>query len=266
MTNPRRQSLPGLLGKIMTMFFLAALSAVAQQQPAATPAPATDQSKPEEKKDPDAKAEVNPKTGTSDDRLGYVLPNFLTVQNADRLPPLTAGQKFKAVAKGAFDWGQFAWYGVLSGISQAQNSEPGFGQGWDGFGKRYGAAAADGTIENFMTGAILPTVFHEDPRFYQLGQGSFMHRTGYAMSRIVVTRTDSGHHQFNFSEILGSALSASISTYSYHPREDRNIRNTASVWGTQVGYDTLSLVVKEFWPDIRRMISHKRHHDDAPTK
>jgi len=144
MTISRRQSLPGLLGKIMTVFFLAAVSAVAQQQPATSPTatPSTDESKPEEKKDqekkdPDAKAEVNPKTGTSDDRLGYVLPNFLTVQNADRLPPLTPGQKFKAVAKGAFDWGQFAWYGVLSGISQAENSEPGYGQGWDGYGKRY---------------------------------------------------------------------------------------------------------------------------------
>jgi hypothetical protein len=77
------------------------------------------------------------------------------------------------------------------------------------------------------------------------------------MSRIVVTRSDSGNNQFNFSEIFGSAISAGISTYSYHPRAEKTLRNTASVWGTQIGYDTLTLVVKEFWPDIRRKLRKK---------
>jgi transposase-like protein len=73
-----------------------------------------------------------------------------------------------------------------------------------------------------------------------------------------VTRTDSGGQQFNYSEVFGSALSAGISTYSYHPRSDRNIGNTLSVWGTQVGYDTITIVVKEFWPDIRRKLKKKK--------
>ena len=77
------------------------------------------------------------------------------------------------------------------------------------------------------------------------------------MSRIFVTRTDSGGEQFNYSEIVGSALSAGISTYSYHPRGDRNVSNAFSVWGTQVGYDTITIVVKEFWPDIRRKLQKK---------
>jgi hypothetical protein len=99
-------------------------------------------------------------------------------------------------------------------------------------------------------------LLRQDPRFFQSGKGGFWHRTGYAMSRVVVTRGDSGHSQANYSEIFGSALSAGISTYSYHPREDRNLRNAMSVWGSQVGYDTLTYVVKEFWPDIRRKL-HK---------
>jgi len=196
-------------------------------------------------------------TGTSNDRLFYALPNFLTVETKN-VPPLTAGQKFKVVTRGSFDFIQIPWYGLLAGVSQAENSEPGYGQGAAGYGKRYAAYFADGTIENYFTGAILPVVLRQDPRFYQLGTGGFWHRTTYAMSRIFVTRTDAGNKQFNFSEIFGSAIAAGISTYSYHPKGDRTLPNTASVWGTQVGYDTLTLVVKEFWPDLRRKLSKKR--------
>lgn len=198
------------------------------------------------------------KTGTSNDRLFYTLPNFLTVNNAAEVPRLSAKQKFAVVARGSFDYVEFPWYGFLAGISQAENSEPGYGQGAEGYGKRYGAAFADGTIENFWTAAILPSVLREDPRFYQMPEGSFTHRTEYAVSRIFITRTDSGHRTFNFSEIFGSAISAAISTYSYHPRADRTLKNTASVWGSQIGYDTLTIEVKEFWPDIKRMIRKKR--------
>ncbi len=115
-------------------------------------------------------------------------------------------------------------------------------------------------------------MLHTDPRFFQSGQGSFMHRTGYAISRAVVTRSDSGHSVFNASEIFGSAVASAVSTYSYHPHpgyhpvegmnvpyiaSDRTLKNTASVWGSQVGYDTITFVIKEFWPDVRRKM-HKQ--------
>jgi hypothetical protein len=191
---------------------------------------------------------------TSKDRLFFALPNFLTLENAGQVPPLTAGQKFKVVARSTFDYVEFPWYGFLAGVSQAENSEPGYGQGAQGYGKRYGAAFADGTIENFWTSAILPSMLHQDPRFFQDGKGGFWHRTGYAVSRIFITRTDSGNSQFNYSEIVGSAMAAGISTYAYHPHADKTLSNTASVWATQVGYDTITIVVKEFWPDIRRKL------------
>ena len=185
------------------------------------------------------------------------MPNFLTLENSAQVPPLTAGQKFKVVARGTFDPVQFVWYGFLSGISQAENSEPGYGQGAEGYGKRYGAAFADGAIENFMTSAVMSSLFRQDPRFFQDGNGGFVHRAGYAVSRIVIVRSDSGRQQFNFSEVLGSAMAAGISTYSYHPRNDRTLANTASVWGSEIGYDTLTIVLKEFWPDIRRKLRKK---------
>lgn len=228
------------------------------QQPAGNPpASQTSQAQDQDKdKGDQAKADDAKKEGTSKDRLFYTLPNFLTLENAGQVPPLTTGQKFKVVARSSFDYVQIPWYGFLAGISQAQNSEPGYGQGAQGYGKRFGAAFADGTIENFMTSAVLPSLLRQDPRFFQNGKGGFWHRTGYAVSRIFVTRTDSGNSQANYSELLGSALSAGISTYSYHPHADKTLKNTASVWGTQLGYDTITYVVKEFWPDIRRKIRH----------
>ena len=127
-------------------------------------------------------------------------------------------------------------------------------------------------IENFLVGAVFPSVLHQDPRFYQSQGGGFFKRSGYAVSRIFVTRGDSGKSQFNYSEIFGSAIAAGISTYSYHPRStfvstptnphlfvasDRTFSKTLSTWETQVSLDAITIVVKEFWPDIHRKLSHK---------
>ena len=263
--NRNRSSLSVLLVKVVTTLLMAVLPLVAQEQQPAAAKPSQDQADGADRDSPDQKVNENPQSGTSNDRLFYTLPNFLTVQNVELLPPLTVGQKFKVVARSSFDYVEYPWYAALAGISQAENSEASYGQGAAGYAKRYGAAFADGTIENFMTAAILPSLLHQDPRFYQSSQGSFWRRTGYAISRIFVTFTDSGHEQFNYSEIVGSALAAGISTYSYHPQNERNLGTTASNWGTQVGYDTIGIVVKEFWPDIRRTISHMRHHEaDTP--
>jgi hypothetical protein len=244
-----------------------------KDEPKPTPksgAPAQEQTSPPSTI-PGASSTPGKVAGTSNDRLFYALPNFLSLENAGQVAPLTAKQKFSVVARSSFDYVQYPWYGFLAGISQAENSEPGFGQGSAGYGKRFASALADGTIENFMVGAILPSLLHQDPRFFQSGEGSFTRRVGYAISRTFVTRTDSGNAQFNYSEIVGSALSATISTNTYHPRStiiatksgprfygsDRTLTNTASVWGSQLGYDSITIVVKEFWPDIHRKLSHK---------
>lgn len=236
-------------------------NAAAQQTPTAD-APASQQTQPTDKtKSQNQEPKSTDKNqGTSNDRLFYALPNFLTLENTGKVPPLTVGQKFKVVTRGSFDYIQIPWYGMLAGISQAENSEPGYGQGAEGYGKRLGAYFADGTIENYMTGFVFPAVLHQDPRFFQESQGGFLHRTEYAVSRIFITRADSGHQQFNYSEVFGSAVAAAISTYSYHPKGDRTLPNTASVWGTQVGYDTITIVIKEFWPDIRRKMSKKKQN------
>jgi hypothetical protein len=247
------------------------------EEPAPPPSQAPDQAKgtdqaakpPDQAKEsPATKKDEKTTSGTSNDRLFFALPNFLTVDKNGNIIPLTAGQKFKVVARGAFDPVQIPWYGILSAIGQAENSEPGYGQGWGAYGKRFATYAADGTIENFFVGAIFPSILHQDPRFFPKPEGSFFSRAGYAVSRIVITRSDSGKREFNFSEVFGSAMASAISTYSYHPRRafkglnsmgvpeyyasDRTLSNTASVWVSQMGYDAITIALKEFWPDIRK--------------
>jgi len=264
-------------------------AAQAQPPAPAQPAPAQpkDQAQPQPHSDKDtgkeapSASEQGKVAGTSKDRLFYTLPNFLTLQNSGKLPPLSAKDKFKVVALGTFDYVQYPWWGLLAAITQAQNNEPAFGQGWKAYAERYGTTAGDSTVENFMVGAVLPSMLHQDPRFYQSGKGGFWRRSGYSVSRIFVTRSDSGHAQFNFSEIVGSASAAAISTYSYHPRStyistptnphefvasDRTLANTASVWETQVTLDAITIVVKEFWPDVHRKLSHKGTGDTPTAK
>jgi len=261
-------------GKLLIAFFLlvfpAAIRADQQSQPqpgqsSSAAAPSKDQSDTEDKTKTDQKTQQQPQAGTSNDRLFFALPNFLTMENAGQLPPLTPGQKFGTVARASFDYIEYPWYSALAGISQAENSEPAYRQGVTGYAKRYGTAFGDGTIENFMTGAVIPTVLRQDPRFYQSSEGSFFHRTGYAVSRLFVTRGDNGHKQLNFSEILGSGIAAMIGTFTYHPRNERNLSTATSVWGTQVGYDGITLEVKEFWPDIRRKLTHKKQSDPSAS-
>jgi hypothetical protein len=254
----------------------------AAQQPSQSPNPAPSPSPQQTADDKDKgkdkdKGAQDPNTqgkvaGTSNDRLFYTLPNFLTLENSGKLPPLTAKEKFKVVALGTFDPVQYPWWALLSAIGQAENGDPAYGQGWAAYGKRYGTTAADSTIENFMTGAVFPSILRQDPRFYQSGQGGIGYRTGYAISRVFVTRTDAGHSQFNYSEVFGSALAAAISSYSYHPGStvvgppsnrqfigsDRTLTNVGSTWATQVGLDTITYLVREFWPDIKHKLNKNR--------
>jgi hypothetical protein len=282
MTSPWRAHRLGFLSvvRLLSLFFSSSVSAQSQQpvQPEAqqsappsqqqtqqpqsgTPASgqiANDQKSSQDQTSPKPNQNVAP---VSKDRLFYTLPNFLSVENAANIPTMTTGEKFKVIARSSFDPVEFVWYGVISAVGQAQNSESAYGQGWGAYGKRYATNLADGTVEGFMTSAILPSVLKQDPRYYVLGHGGFWHRTSYALSRLIITRSDSGSSQFNASEIFGSASAAAISTYGYHPENDKTLGNAASVWGTQVAYDGLAFVVKEFWPDIRRKIRDKRAGD-----
>jgi hypothetical protein len=187
-----------------------------------------------------------------DDRIFWALPNLLTVENASSLPALTTSQKFKTVAQGCFDPVEVAFIGTQAGIDQADNTNPTYRQGFIGYSRRFGTDYADSIIGNFGTGAIFPTLLHQDPRYYQMGSGSFLRRFTHAAIRVVITRSDTGKTEFNFSEVLGNGLAAGLSNV-YHPKP-HTIASSADVEGTQILLDALGYELKEFWPDIHRLL------------
>jgi hypothetical protein len=196
-----------------------------------------------------------------DDRMFFVMPNFLTVQNEAEVKPLGWKGKFAITADGAFDPYEFAVAGIVSGIRQAENAYPSFGQGFAGYGKRYGTAMADQVDANMMVGAVFPSILKTDPRYFQLGSGSFSHRFGYALSRLFITRKDSGGSTFNFSEPVGNGVAIGISNL-YYPASNRSFSSNIDGWGLQMAIDGLGNELKEFWPDIHRYLE-KRHRGSA---
>jgi hypothetical protein len=217
--------------------------------------PAAEPQKPEEGV---GKSKLEKETGTVNDRIFEVLPNYGTVENAGKLPPLSSGQKFRIATASVFDWAAYPFNGVLAAVAQAKNDPEAWGQGWGAYGKRYGASFADNSIGTYMTVAIFPSMLHEDPRYYQMGKGAFSKRFPYALSRLFVVRTDSGKTRFNYSESLGNATAAALSNI-YHTDEDRTAARNANTFAFLILYDGLSNELKEFWPDIRRKVLHKRN-------
>jgi hypothetical protein len=208
-----------------------------------------------------AAAPVQEQISLKNNRLFYVLANYTTVENLDEFEPLSAKTKFKLSAKTMSDPVTVSFIGMIALIGQARNSDPSYGQGFQGYGKRYGTFFADTGIGTLMTTSVFPTLLHQDPRYFQLGTGNTWHRAIYSVSRIFVTRTDSGELQLNYSEIVGNAVAAGISN-TYHPQDQRTLGKTVSVWGTSIMLNTACNVAKEFWPDIRRKIRKQKHRNE----
>src|SRR5947199_3616817 len=162
----------------------AAMPALAQQEETQQPTPVPSDPQTANEKDGKeyrpgetiGKSKLERETGTINDRIFEVLPNYGTVENAINLPPLTTGQKFRLATAGVFDWGAYPFNGILAGVEQARNDPKAWGQGWDAFGKRYGASFADNSIGTYMKTSIFPSLLHEDTRYYQMGNGSFARR------------------------------------------------------------------------------------------
>ena len=197
-------------------------------------------------------------TGTTpvDKHAFGVLPNYRTVEGKDFFRPITIRQKFKIAAEDTFSPTSYLLGGVFAGLSQLNNSNPSFGQGVEGYAKRYGTNTADQDIGNFMTEAIMPSLLHEDPRYFRKGTGSFKGRLAYAASRVLVTRTDSGGSRFNSSEFLGNGTVAAIGNLYY--ADDKGFSPTMQRMFTQIGTDAISNVLKEIWPDVKRKYFNRK--------
>jgi hypothetical protein len=227
------------------------------------PANQSSSSKPQ---DPSTTAKQDTKK-SKDDRMFYVMPNYLTVDSQSQVIPISWKEKFAIAAKGSFDPYEFTVVGIVAAIRQADDSSPAFGQGAAGYAKRYGAAFADQVDGNVMVGGVYPAILKIDPRYFQLGRGSFMYRFGYAFSRIFVARKDDGGRMFNIPEFAGNATAIAISNF-YYPAADRGFPSSVSDWGTQMGLDAFGNELKEFWPDIHHYLQrrHERHLEKQQQK
>jgi hypothetical protein len=186
--------------------------------------------------------------------LGFI-PNFRAISTDEKLPPQTVKDKFVTASEDSFDYSSIFIPALLAGYSLGTNATPEFGHGGVGYGRYLWHAAVDQTSENYMVEFIVPVATHEDTRYYTLDRGTFMKRAGYALSRTVITRSDSGKEVFNAGEVIGSGASAGLSSL-YYPSRERSFGNTGQQWGLDVGTDAVSFLAKEFWPDINHWLFH----------
>ena len=189
-------------------------------------------------------------------RMAGVIPNFNTVNNG-KAAPLSPGQKFHLFFKGAFDPYQFVLAGIDAGIGQAENENPGYGQGFEGYAKRYGANYADNFSGNFFGNAVLPVVLHQDPRYFRLGHGPILHRALYSISTTFRTYNDKGKWQPAYSNLTGNFIGAAISNL-YYPEGDRGIQPTLRRALSVTYQGTIGGLLQEFYPDVAQKYKNHR--------
>ncbi len=205
---------------------------------------------------PDA-PQSQPDRAPSSKRILGIIPNFRTVSTDQRLPPQTVKQKFTTATQDSFDYSSIFIPAAIAGYSLGTTADPEFGGGGVGYGRYLWHAVVDQSSENYVVEAILPSVTHQDSRFYTLARGGVTRRAVYAVTRVVVTRSDSGKEVFNSSEVIGSGISAGLSSL-YYPTRERSFGNTGKQWGLDIGIDAVSFAFKEFYPDLNQKLFGKK--------
>ena len=190
-------------------------------------------------------------------RILGVMPNFRAVSADTIPPPPTPKQAFVIATKNTFDYSSFIFVGITSAFAEWTNAHPQLGEGMAGYGRYYWRGFIDKADGNYWVIFALPTVFHEDERYYALGRGGIWKRGIYAASRILITPDYHGHNSFNASEILGRGISQGISL-AYYPSGTRTPGALASKYGWAIGRDMLTNVFREFWPDIAVHVLHRQ--------
>jgi hypothetical protein len=185
-----------------------------------------------------------------------LMPNNKSVQPGEHAGVMSNAEKFK-LTRDYLSPFTLVFVAFAAGFDQAIDAKPGYGQGWEGYGKRYGADFANGLTHTLFVTGVYPSLLHQDPRYYRRATGSFAGRATYAATRVLVTRNDSGDSAFNYSEILGSATSAGIA-HVYYPEVDRTASGFFVRAGLQIVVESGFNLLREFRPDITRRIFRRQ--------
>lgn len=192
--------------------------------------------------------------------------DFLNVGGSATSPytPLTPHQKFIIFLRTTYSPYTFLGATFDAGFAQMSDDWPAYGQGMEGFGKRYGALLADREAGSFFGSFLLPTVMHQDPRYFRLGsQDSIFKRIAYAVSRVGITRDDSGLATFN-SSLVASTLLVKGLTNAYYPEPDRGFSDTMGRFGGSLLGTAQTNLLREFLPDMKRIF--RKHEPDSIRK
>jgi hypothetical protein len=194
-----------------------------------------------------------------DKRVAGVIPNYRTANASAPFQPIAAKEKFNIALKDSVDYPVYFTTAFFAGISALQGSDDEvYGGGVKGFAHRVGISYADQVVGNFFPEAIVPSIFHLDPRYFRKGTGTIKGRLWYAVNRIFVCRNDNGNLSFNANELVGNTLAASVAM-SYHVHE-RTAGDAAEQFSTYIESDMAGQVIKEFWPDVKRWYQNRHHH------
>ena len=189
-------------------------------------------------------------------RILGVMPNYRAVSAGAIPPPPTAKQAFKIATQNSFDYSAFAFVGITSLLAEGTDAHPKLGKGVPGFGRYYWRGFVDKADGNYLVIFALPTILHQDERYYAKGEGGFWKRFIYSTSRVLITPGYSGHNTFNASEIFGRGISQGVSL-AYYPSADRTAGKLAAKYGYAVMRDALTNAFREFWPDIATHVLHR---------
>ncbi len=200
--------------------------------------------------------EQQPKPPPQPHRILGVMPNFRAVSAGEIPPPPTPRQAFVIATKNSFDYSAFIFVGITSLLAEATNTHQQLGKGVPGFGRYYWRGFVDKTDGNYLVIFALPTVFHQDERYYAMGEGSILKRIVYSATRVIITPDYHGHNSFNASELLGRGIAQGISL-AYYPSQTRTFGGIASKYGFAIGRDALTNSFREFWPDIATHVLHR---------
>lgn len=194
--------------------------------------------------------------GQQPKRILGIMPNFRAVSAGAIPPPPTPKQAFLIATTNSFDYSSFIFVGITSLMAEGTNAHPQLGKGVDGYGRYYWRGFVDKADGNYMVIFALPSIFHQDERYYTMGTGGFWKRATYSATRIFVTPNYHGHNSFNISELLGRGIAQGISL-AYYPSQTRTFGGFASKYGYAIGRDALTNVFREFWPDIAKHVLHR---------